>query len=239
MVGKRFPPQEGDRVPIYLYRPGTWERETLSCEPAGVLHAIHPLSWDGSPRQQLLTASFLGLHRFEFRDGKWEVTHLSAGDPGAWPQCGSSEVRMGHLGQQRFLATIEPWHGNQVVVYVPQEEQWPRRVIEDQMQNGHALAVGDLDGDGNDEIVCGFRGQGHTAVHLPGRRRRRDTLAQDGAGRRRHGRCRLPDRGFHGGRTSRYRVHWRIHRQREALRKFAAVTYAALYVLEHPVTAED
>ena len=161
MVGKRFPPLEGDRVPIYLYRPGTWQRETLSCEPGGVLHAIHPVSWDGGPRQQLLTASFLGLHRLEFVDGKWEVMHLSVGDPSPWPQCGSSEVRLGHMGKQRFLATIEPWHGNQVVVYFPQKEQWLRTVVEDQMRNGHALAIGDLDGDGNDEIVCGFRGKGH------------------------------------------------------------------------------
>jgi hypothetical protein len=64
------------------------------------------------------------------------------------------------LGENRFLVAIEPWHGNQVVVYLPRGERWKRTVIEDKMQNGHALAVGDLDGDGQDEIVSGFRGQG-------------------------------------------------------------------------------
>jgi len=161
MVGKRFPPQEGDHVPIYLYRPGRWKRETITRVPGGVLHAIHPVNWDDSPGQQLLTACFLGLHRFQINDGEWKVTQISSGDPRPWPQCGSSEVRLGHIGRQRFLATIEPWHGNQVVVYTPNGKKWTRSVIEDQMQNGHALAVGDLDGDNQDEIVCGFRGKGH------------------------------------------------------------------------------
>jgi len=160
MVGRRFPPLEGDPVPVYLYRPGDWKRETLSTEPRGVLHAINPVNWDGSGRQQLLTASYSGLHRFEWIHGQWAATRITAGDPRPWPLCGSSEVRLGHLGTSRFLAAIEPWHGNQVVVYLPEGDQWKRVVIEDQMKNGHALAVGDLNGDGRDEIVSGFRGKG-------------------------------------------------------------------------------
>jgi len=160
MVGTRFPPAYDDPVPIYLYRPGDWKRETLSTHPRGVLHAINPVSWDGSARQQLLTACYLGLHRMELSNGKWAVTAISKGDPRPWPLCGSSEVRLGHLGQDRFLAAIEPWHGNQLVVYRQEGESWRRLVIEDKMDNGHALAVGDLNGDDRDEIVCGFRGKG-------------------------------------------------------------------------------
>ncbi len=160
LVGRRYPPQEGDKTPIYLYRPGRWDRELLTDEPAGVLHAIHPVHWDGGPRQQLVSASYLGLHRFDYRDGHWNTTLLAAGDPRPWPLCGSSEVRLGHLGETPFLAAIEPWHGNQIVVYRHVGGQWQRTVIEDKMDNGHALAVGDLDGDGRDEIVGGFRGQG-------------------------------------------------------------------------------
>jgi hypothetical protein len=161
MVGKRFPPVEGDAVPIYLYRPGQWQRETISTEPRGVLHAITPVNWDSTKRQQLLTASYAGIHRLEFTNGQWTATLLSRGNPQPWPLCGSSEVRLGHLGSQRILVAIEPWHGNQVVVYLPEGAQWKRVVLDDRMENGHGLAVGDLDADGLDEIVCGFRGKGY------------------------------------------------------------------------------
>ncbi len=55
---------------------------------------------------------------------------------------------------------IEPFHGNQVVVYRPTaNDTFDRLVIDTELVNGHSLLVADLTGDGNSEIVAaGTRG---------------------------------------------------------------------------------
>jgi len=61
---------------------------------------------------------------------------------------------------KKYLATIEPWHGNQVVVYLPPEQKgdlWDRKVLDATLKQAHALWCADLDGDGDDEIVVGWR----------------------------------------------------------------------------------
>jgi hypothetical protein len=186
LVGpKAHAPTYDDDVSIYLYRPGQWRRETLSSELRGILHAIVPVAWDRGTRQRLLTAGFIGIHRFDFSRDRWSATAISAGDSRRCPECGSSEVRLGRLGGRRFLAAIEPWHGNQVVVHLPRGKQWDRVVLDDTMLNGHALAAGDLDGDGRDEIVGGFRGKGFRlsifqAADRDGRLWRRTILDEGG-----------------------------------------------------------
>src|SRR5919198_3915083 len=60
----------------------------------------------------------------------------------------------------RVIATIEPWHGNQVVTYPPPAERgkpWQRHVIDDHLRWGHAVWCADLDGDGSDEVIIGVR----------------------------------------------------------------------------------
>ena len=85
---------------------------------------------------------------------------MPPGDPAPWPKSGSSDVAVGRLGKQRFLAAIEPWHGNQVAIYRESAGQWQRHVIDDTLADGHTIWTADLNGDGRDEVVAGYRGKG-------------------------------------------------------------------------------
>ncbi|HZV03607.1 MAG TPA: VCBS repeat-containing protein, partial [Gemmataceae bacterium] len=59
--------------------------------------------------------------------------------------------------------TIEPWHGDKVVVYTPPRESsrllplWKRHVLDDRLKWGHAVWCADLDGDGGEELIIGVR----------------------------------------------------------------------------------
>ena len=96
------PPDYRQKVPVVYYRPGEWKRELLSDSLEGVLHGIFVTDWDQDGRDELLTASFLGIHLFRRRkDGAWTQTELTKGNPEPWPKCGSSDVAVGRLPRRR------------------------------------------------------------------------------------------------------------------------------------------
>ncbi len=68
---------------------------------------------------------------------------------------GVGEVRFG----SGFITTVEPLHGNILAVYEKADggKNWNRTVLTDQLNQGHALATGDLLGLGTDQIVVGWR----------------------------------------------------------------------------------
>ncbi len=156
-------PEYRGNVPLVLYRPGSWKREVISTALEGVLHGLYIVDIDRDGREDILTASFVGVDSFRFvKEGRWLRNKLVAGDPAPWPKSGASEIAVGMLGKERFLATIEPWHGNQVAVYRFGKTDWERLVIDDTLNDGHTLLTADLNGDGRDEIIAGYRGQGRS-----------------------------------------------------------------------------
>ncbi|MEK6286880.1 MAG: VCBS repeat-containing protein [Acidobacteriota bacterium] len=182
------PPDYRGAVPLVFYRPGIWKREIISQELEGVVHGLAVTDWNKDGREDILTASFLGVDLFSFGKTKaWGRSRLVNGNPDPWPRSGSSEIAVGRSGKDRFLSTIEPWHGNQVVVYRKQGQSWQRQVIDTSLNDGHVLLTADLNQDGRDEIIAGYRGQGrsvyiYSAEDPKGSRWSRQVLDDGGIG---------------------------------------------------------
>jgi hypothetical protein len=159
----RAPDYRG-QTPLVFYRPGLWKREQIATTD-GVVHGIFVSEWNRRGRDAIITAGFTGVHLDELENGTWTRTRLTAGDPTPWPKSGSSDVAVVHLGSQRLLATIEPWHGNEVVVYRMEQGVWMRQVIDTEAIDSHTLVTADLDGRGLESIIVGQR-QGKRSVYV-------------------------------------------------------------------------
>jgi len=115
---------------------------------------------------------------------KWNADPkpLAPGASGVAPKRGSSEVQIGRKSrepQAEFLTTIDPWHGSELVVWQFDARNMlkgmvkglftgdhssaimSRIVIDNTLDDGHALWTADVDGDGTDEIFAGHRGVDH------------------------------------------------------------------------------
>lgn len=150
---KAVAPDYRDHVPLVYYRPGEWKRTVIAADNEGVQHGVTVVNWDGRSRDSILTCSFSGIDLYRYIKDKWTRTEISKGNPG------SSDVAVGHLGKQRFLAAIEPWHGNKVAVYTEHSPEWRREEIDDTLLDGHTIVTADFDGNGRDQIVAGMRGK--------------------------------------------------------------------------------
>jgi FG-GAP-like repeat len=138
-----------------------WPVEVID-ESLHVMHNFWPIPAGKGKGMDVLTASYDGVHRVTHGDKKWTSIKVGEGNQ-ATPEKnrGASEIKQGMLkGGKPFIATIEPWHGHQVVVYTPPAdptELWERHVVDEKLKWGHAVWCADLDGDGSDELVVGVR----------------------------------------------------------------------------------
>ena len=145
---------------------GPWESQVIT-ETLHANHNVHPCVFDDGGPMSLLTASYEGVWLWKPESGgKWSGRHVGAGhqaDPNG-PR-GASELKLGRLkGGRRFIATVEPLHGNYAVIYTEprggaggSDPLWTRTVLDAQIKWGHAVWCADLDGDGGDELILGFR----------------------------------------------------------------------------------
>lgn len=145
---------------------GPWKPEVINDE-LHVSHNFTATDLNGDKRTDLLVVSFEGVHLLERSpEGKWRRTHIGIGEQETSPNKGASEIKHGKLAAGRdYIATIEPWHGSKVVVYIRPDEKrpsegawlWDRHVLDDDLAWGHAVWCADLDGDKDEELVIGVR----------------------------------------------------------------------------------
>lgn len=138
-----------------------WVPELLDAS-LNVIHNFDPVPAAGRKGMDVLTASYLGVHLLERQGEKWTRKQLGSGNQeNLKGKRGASEIRQGKLKNgKKFIATIEPWHGTQVVVYTEPDQAgglWHRQVLDERLRWGHAVACADLDGDGGDELIIGVR----------------------------------------------------------------------------------
>ena len=156
---------EGEGVRLLGYRPpskpgGAWGGAlTLLDGTLHMTHNIDPVQWDDDEEEELLVIGREGVFVLDERDDGWWRKQLGKSDE-TFP--GGSEVRLGTLpGKKRFLATVEPFHGNQLVAYTEPTRGhvglWQRHVVDDTLKAGHAVACGDVAHRGSDQVVVGWR----------------------------------------------------------------------------------
>jgi hypothetical protein len=131
-----------------------WSTEVIS-DFLHLSHNFHPVNWDKDPEEELIVAAKEGVWHFDDQGaGKWKATQLTKDFAG--------EIRDGKLPNgKRFIATVEPKHGHKSAVYVEPDtwgDLWPAAAtLDEQLKDGHAVAVADFLGVGSDQVVVGWR----------------------------------------------------------------------------------
>jgi hypothetical protein len=164
----------GVRILSYKLPPNlrdTWQTELIN-DSMHMTHNFEPVSWTRPVAGEVLVAGKEGVFHFVGDGSGWKSWQLvgKRGDDPAFAGCGEVRAGKGKLARpgsrshNDFIATIEPMHGNEVVIYTAPSVDavsglWNRNVIDSSLKEGHALACGDLLGTGSDQIVAGWRGK--------------------------------------------------------------------------------
>ena len=150
---------EGAGVKLIAYEkpdnPRDEWQQTVIEDTMHVTHNLDPAQWiPSTPAEEILYAGREGAMLLSYQNGKWTTQKFPLIE-------GSGEIRMGQLApENQFIATIEPLHGDRLVLYqtdAPGKAISKRQVLDDNIKAGHAVATADLFGDSQQEIVAGWR----------------------------------------------------------------------------------
>jgi hypothetical protein len=153
---------EGEGINFLGYRPEVdpnkdWQTFLIH-KGFHLAHNFDPVPWGTSKNESILVACKEGVHLLSPTGKEWSATPMTGK--------GAGEVRLGKLPNgKRFIVTVEPMHGNEVVIN-PESTSglWSqnRTVIDDTLNEGHALVAGDFLGLGYDQVVAGWRSASKT-----------------------------------------------------------------------------
>lgn len=158
---------EGNGVRILAYKKPADPRAEWTTELWNdAMHKTHNFDLfqsDDDAAHEIVVGGKEGVFHLDRVESEQEAVRLIASDKG-----GVGEVRTGRLpGGKNFFATVEPMHGNHLVVNVasddPADSAWSAHVIDESLIDAHALACADFTKAGHDQIVVGWR-----AMNRPG-----------------------------------------------------------------------
>lgn len=156
---------QGKGVNVTAYFPptdpsggGNWKTAIINNE----LHKTHNFdSLENGTSDSVYIGGAEGARVVWLAEGKWHSKDL------AFPEMngGAGEIRIGKGDpglQERTYACIEPIHGNTVAVYKVgglkgEASEWERIVLDDSLNQGHALEYADILGTGNLQVLAGWR----------------------------------------------------------------------------------
>lgn len=159
----------GDGVRVLAYhKPEDPRQEWSTTLVQGTMHKTHNLEVIPVPNgeaESLLLCGREGVVRLDQTESGWKEHWIAKHPMDSEELQGAGEVRYGAFaGGQPYVVTIEPMHGDKLVIYTPpaggpKNDTWERRVLASDLVDGHAIATHDLLGLSNRQIVVGWRAQ--------------------------------------------------------------------------------
>jgi hypothetical protein len=149
----------GYAIPADPKKSGNWKPTVLS----DTLHVVHNFCPVGTeyPTALFATASYEGISLVDYNDGKYSTRLYHQGNQkDKKGSRGASEIARGTMAVLgSTLATVQPWHGNELVLnfYNDFAKSPVHMVLDNKLRWGHAVKFANFANEPGDTVVLGVR----------------------------------------------------------------------------------